>query len=112
MNVFACLKKIYPDWKGVVFGNCYAGITPDESETRPTPTFAELQAVSDDTDICIEAITIRAERDVRLAESDKYALDDHPTGKKQEWLQYRENLRAVPDQPGFPFTVTWPEKPE
>lgn len=28
-----------------------------------------------------------------------------------EWAQYREALRDLPEQEGFPFEITWPKKP-
>ena len=30
----------------------------------------------------------------------------------QAWLDYRQALRDVTSQEGFPNTVTWPTKPE
>jgi hypothetical protein len=45
MNILKCLLKIYPDWSGAVWDNSYEGIKPNELETRPTPTLAELEAV-------------------------------------------------------------------
>lgn len=32
--------------------------------------------------------------------------------KQTEWTQYRTDLLNLPDQSGFPNTVTWPTKPE
>ena len=32
--------------------------------------------------------------------------------KQAEWSQYRTDLLDVPQQDGFPNTVTWPTKPE
>ena len=32
--------------------------------------------------------------------------------KQAEWTQYRTDLLNLPDQSGFPNTVTWPTKPE
>ena len=29
-----------------------------------------------------------------------------------EWARYRKALRDLPDQEGFPFNITFPEKPE
>lgn len=45
MDIIKCLQKLLPNWRGVVWGNSYEGIKPDISETRPTPTPAELAAV-------------------------------------------------------------------
>lgn len=45
MDIHACIKKIYPDWNGVVWENKHEGIVPDDSEHRPIPTMEELQTV-------------------------------------------------------------------
>lgn len=31
--------------------------------------------------------------------------------KKQEWVEYRQSLLDVPQQPAFPLNVTWPTAP-
>lgn len=53
---------------------------------------------------------IRSERDYRLADTDHHALSDTPA-MTTEMSTYRQALRDVPSQSGFPFNVTWPEKP-
>ena len=50
----------------------------------------------------------RAERDTLLSESDVHALADRIT---DEWRTYRQALRDVPSQAGFPDNITWPTKP-
>lgn len=51
----------------------------------------------------------RAERDRRLAETDWMALPDSPR-RTPELLAYRQTLRNITAQPGFPDAVIWPEK--
>jgi hypothetical protein len=51
---------------------------------------------------------VRSERDALLKQSDVYALSDRIT---DEWIAYRQELRNVPAQSGFPTSVTWPTKP-
>lgn len=29
-----------------------------------------------------------------------------------DWAKYRQALRDIPQQEGFPFNITWPDKPE
>ena len=53
---------------------------------------------------------IRAERDTLLAATDWTALSD--VTMSPEMAAYRQALRDVTAQPGFPDTVTWPAKPE
>ena len=52
---------------------------------------------------------VRTERDSKLAKTDWLALSD--TTMSSEWTTYREALRDVPEQGGFPDTVTWPTEP-
>lgn len=58
--------------------------------------------------------SIRAERDKLLAASDPRVLEDFPqtTEDRAAWLAYRQTLRDLPEQAGFPFTATWPDKPQ
>lgn len=38
---------------------------------------------------------------------------DSMTPEKQtEWFAYRQSLLDITDQPGYPFEITWPEKPQ
>lgn len=55
----------------------------------------------------------RSRRDALLKETDWTQLDDTPisNAKKLGWATYRQALRDVPSQPGFPLEVTWPEQP-
>ena len=56
---------------------------------------------------------IRTERNKKLTECDWTQLDDTPltNAKKLEWAEYRQALRDVPTQSGFPWEVVWPDKP-
>lgn len=60
------------------------------------------------TDIASE--NIRRERNKRLAETDHHALSD-TAAMTTEMSTYRQALRDVPSQSGFPFSVTWPVRP-
>lgn len=74
------------------------------------------------------AAEARKKRDELLRESDKYMMLDRldlgsattflgfiskikdiMTGK---YARYRQALRDIPQQPGFPLDIEWPEKPE
>jgi len=52
----------------------------------------------------------RATRDRLIAETDWMALSD--VQMTDGWAAYRQALRDVPEQPGFPDNIDWPEKPE
>jgi hypothetical protein len=46
-----------------------------------------------------------------LAETDWTQLADVPQATKDVWIAYRQALRDVPQQAGFPTNVVWPTKP-
>ena len=52
---------------------------------------------------------IRAKRDSLLQETDWMALSD--VTMSVEMTTYRQNLRDIPSQAGFPYSVNWPVKP-
>ena len=56
------------------------------------------------------AAAARARRDSLLAASDWSQLPDAPADNAA-WASYRQALRDVPDQPGFPADIAWPEAP-
>lgn len=53
---------------------------------------------------------VRADRDAILSSTDWWVLPDRTA--TQEQLDYRTALRNLPQQEGFPGTVSWPTKPE
>lgn len=53
---------------------------------------------------------MRETRNRLLAESDWAQLSDAPVGSL-DWQIYRQNLRDVPSQAGFPWQVEWPIEP-
>ena len=52
----------------------------------------------------------RSLRDIRLAETDVWALSDRTMTAEQ--AAYRQALRDITGQAGFPADITWPTKPE
>jgi len=58
-----------------------------------------------------QAKAVRGQRTVKLAESDWTQLTDAPVNSAL-WATYRQALRNVPAQSGFPWEVTWPTQPE
>jgi hypothetical protein len=58
-----------------------------------------------------KAEDIRGERGSKLANSDWTQVADAPVDKTA-WATYRQALRDVPAQAGFPWDVTWPTQPE
>ncbi len=69
---------------------------------------AVMDEVDKNTDI---SPSVRQKRNRLLTESDWTQVADIPSDTKSKWTTYRQNLRDVPAQSGFPKTVTWPTKP-
>jgi len=70
-----------------------------EYEPPPPPTYEEQSAI------------VREKRDRLIAETDWTQAADIPQATKDKWMPYRQALRDVPEQTGFPFAVVWPIKP-
>lgn len=99
---------------------------------RVAENFSAWLARAKEDDYAREAKKIRAKRNELLSESDKELCIDRlgltaPTGNTfEEWLPflsqlgtvlaedtaaYRQALRDIPEQEGFPYDVVFPEKP-
>ena len=57
-----------------------------------------------------QATSVRASRTQMLNDCDWTQIADS-TADKATWATYRQALRDVPTQAGFPWTVTWPDVP-
>jgi hypothetical protein len=58
----------------------------------------------------VQAAQVRSERNSKLAASDWTQLADS-TADKQAWAAYRQALRDITAQVGFPWTIDWPVAP-
>lgn len=69
-----------------------------------------LGELKTDEDCAAEA---REKRNQLIAETDYMAMPDYPLDgeKKAAVLAYRQALRDVPEQAGFPRQIDWPVKP-
>jgi hypothetical protein len=56
------------------------------------------------------AAQVRAERNRLLSSSDWTQVADAPVNQAA-WTAYRQALRDIPQQEGFPHNVAWPVKP-
>jgi len=61
-----------------------------------------------------QAKNVRTQRTEKLRDCDWTQLDDTPMSntQKADWAEYRQALRDVPNQAGFPFDIEWPTQPE
>ena len=72
-----------------------------------------LDGVVVDLDVPASPITeedVRNKRDGLIAATDTWALSDRTITAEQ--TTYRQALRDITDQAGFPTDITWPTKPE
>ena len=58
-----------------------------------------------------KAASVRSERNRRLTESDWTQLPDAPVDATL-WSTYRQDLRDITSQQGFPWDVVWPDEPQ
>ena len=61
----------------------------------------------------ILSLDVRLERNNLLSNTDHLIQSDYPISdeKKQEIKVYRQALRDIPQQDGFPDNIVWPDKP-
>ena len=71
---------------------------------------ADMSAEAIATKDAEQAASMRKQRDDKLAECDWTQVNDAPVNKAA-WATYRQALRDVTAQSGFPWTVEWPDAP-
>jgi hypothetical protein len=83
-------------------------------EDGVTVTKSSQEAAYTATKDAEAATAVRAERDKLIASYDWMAIKAFEGGTtvSTEWATYRQALRDVSAQAGFPNDITWPEKPE
>jgi hypothetical protein len=57
-----------------------------------------------------QASAVRQNRNEKLTASDWTQLEDSPVNKAA-WAVYRQELRDITTQQGFPWEIIWPEEP-
>ena len=58
-----------------------------------------------------QAKSVREQRNQKLKDSDWTQVADAPVSQLA-WATYRQALRDIPSQQGFPWDVQWPTQPE
>lgn len=60
-----------------------------------------------------QELSVRQVRNAKLAHCDWTHVTDSAldSDAQSAWAAYRASLRAVPEQEGFPWSVTWPAEP-
>jgi hypothetical protein len=83
------------------------GVLRDATEAELQQQEIDLTAVQENA-----PIYARQARDRLLAETDWTQGADVPSIIKDSYAIYRQALRDVPSQEGFPHNIIWPTKPE
>ena len=78
-----------------------------------TTTAAEQEVAYKASKDAEQAKSVRATRDDKLKECDWVVIKNLETNSNipGAWEVYRQALRDVPSQSGFPWTITWPDAP-
>jgi hypothetical protein len=77
-----------------------------DGETTAAEQMAAYRAMKD----AEQAASVRNSRTQKLKDSDWTQIADS-TADKQAWAAYRQALRDITSQAGFPWTIDWPEQP-
>lgn len=84
-------------------------------EPRPEPFYqydVSTKAWVDPRSVADLLFIARIDRDELLAQTDWTQLPDVPDTTRTKYQAYRQALRDVPQQSGFPTDIDWPTKPE
>ena len=80
------------------------------TDTEPAQTALEQETAYKAMKDAEQAKSVRASRDEKLKDCDWTQVADAPVDKAV-WATYRQALRDVTTQTGFPWTITWPDAP-
>jgi len=89
-----------------VLGPVFADTTVDGVTTTAAEHEAAYKAIKD----AEQASVVRQTRSDKLADCDWTQVADAPVDKAV-WATYRQALRDITTQDGFPWNVTWPDAP-
>lgn len=127
-HMIATIKKLYP---GALHGVDFLVGQPVDQKTgeltglpwiaawkrsEPQPDDESIHKEFAANEAEFRAVVIREQRDACLRDSDTRTAvpPDAPSAVQEQaalWVEYRQKLRDIPTQPGFPFDVEWPEPP-
>jgi len=110
ISVEDAIRSLRPDSEWVINSGQITWISTDSSQPSDEEIDAELARLIAEQ----PAKEARAKRDRLLIESDWVTIRATDTGSPvpTEWQTYRQALRDITAQAGFPDTIDWPVKPE
>lgn len=85
--------------------------TDTTAEDGTVTTAAEHEAAYKAMKDAEQAKAIRTQRGEKLKDSDWTQVADAPVDQAA-WATYRQALRDISTQEGFPWTINWPEQPQ
>jgi hypothetical protein len=89
-----------------ILGPVFTDTTVDGVTTTAAENETAYKAAKD----AEQAKSVRTTRGEKLKDSDWTQVADAPVDKAA-WATYRQALRDVTDQEGFPWTIDWPTNP-
>ena len=103
----------YSQYSGVeqVDGKWYTKYTLGPVFTDGETTAVEQETAYKAQKDAEQAKSVREQRNTKLSESDWTQVADAPVDKSV-WATYRQSLRDISSQSGFPWTIDWPTQPE
>lgn len=95
------------------FDDLYAEVDAYAKKHPDMVTNEEPLALSEEERLDTLASSVRTQRDSLLAQTDYLLMPDYPITEENlvEIKAYRQALRDVPEQEGFPENVIWPVVP-
>lgn len=100
--------------EGSFFGDEYYILdgTPQQFPEKPSEFhYFDFLTRSWTLNLDLVVSAVRQRREALLAQSDWTQLPDVPLATKDAWATYRQALRDITTQPGFPLDVVWPIPP-
>lgn len=84
----------------------------DESGNKIATTVEEIPQPTEEEKRAKKEAEVRAKRDYLISQTDYLLQPDYPISAEdlEKVKAYRQALRDVPEQEGFPFDVVWPEE--
>lgn len=80
-------------------------------EQLNTTDLASVKPFTDEDRATQDAYLVRRKRNILLSNTDWTQTPDVPEATRTAWSTYRQELRDISLQSGFPSSVTWPTTP-
>lgn len=107
-DIVAAIKHCRPGSDFSLSGSDLSGLVWKSENPPPS----EREVTDAHTEVVLEKVAsaVRIERDKLLTKSDWTQVADAPVDQAA-WATYRQELRDIPQQEGFPESVVWPTRP-